>query len=238
MLTLYGMGSPNILKVVLALEELGLDYEARHVAVVAGEQFEPAFQALNPFGKVPVLVDGETVLFESGAILIYLAEREGRLLPASGPARYEVIKWLMAQMASVGPILGQLNHLSMMPADLAPYALDRFRNAGMRIYRALEGRAASSPWMGGADYSIADAAIWPWVRYLTGHGLKWEDYPALGAWRAKVAERPATAKAEAAMARFAPADVSSGQTATTEQFDRFFDRSRPGPKPDYSFLQR
>src|SRR5262245_52670135 len=116
-LTLYGMSSPNVVKVAIMLEELELPYQLKHVAVFKGEQFNPEFLAMNPLGKVPVLVDPRLgkPLAESGAILIYLAEREGKLLPAQGPDRYEVLQWVMVQMASIGPMFGQLNHFQILP---------------------------------------------------------------------------------------------------------------------------
>jgi GSH-dependent disulfide-bond oxidoreductase len=238
MLELYGMGSPNVLKIVLALEELELAYRTHHVAVLRLEQFEPGFLALNPLGKVPVLVDAEQTVFESGAILIYLAERYGRLLPASGPARYEALKWLMVQVANVGPTLGQLNHFVMMPADTSPYALDRFREQGRRLYRLLDDRLSQTEWLAGSAYGIADVATWPWVKYLAAHGFDWSEHPALDAWRQAVAARPAATRALARMRDFSGADVAASVDATPEAFDRFFGRSSPGPAPDYSVLTR
>jgi GSH-dependent disulfide-bond oxidoreductase len=238
MIEVHGMGSPNVLKVLLALEELGLEYRTRHVAVLRLEQFTPEFLALNPLGKAPVLVDGEQTVFESGAILIYLAERYGGLLPSEGPARYEALQWLMVQVANVGPMLGQLNHFVMLPADTSPYALARYREQARRVYRVLEERLATSPWLGGANFGVADAATWPWVKYLAAHGFDWGDHPAIEAWRGKIAARPAAARALARMKDFVTADMAAGAEARPEELDRFLARTTPGPTPDFSVLAR
>ena len=233
MIDLYGMSSPNVLKIVLMLEELGLPYRLHHVAVHRSEQFDPGFLAMNPLAKVPVLVDdrlGEPI-FESGAILIYLAETEGLLLPAGGPARSAVLKWLMAQVANVGPLLGQLNHFNMMPADENQYALSRYRDQAARIYGVLDARLAASPWLGGADYSIADIATWPWASYVDRHGFSWDRWPALKTWLDLIAARPAAKRATEATGQFRSADMAARAAATPEHFDRFFWRSTPGPPP-------
>ncbi len=136
-LVLHGMNSPNVIKCVLMLEECGLDYELRHVAVFAQEQFAPEFLAMNPLGKVPVLVDprlGQPIA-ESGAILHWLAEREGKFLPANQPARADVMWWLMVQMANVGPMLGQFTHFNLVPQGSEPYAHGRYGAIAERLYR-------------------------------------------------------------------------------------------------------
>jgi GST-like protein len=147
-LTLHGMGSPNVTKCVLMLEECGLDYELRHVAVFGQEQFTPAFLALNPLGKVPVLEDLllGVPLAESGAILHYLAEREGKFFPAAQPARAEVMQWLMVQMANIGPMFGQVNHFRLvMKSGTHPYAEGRYVAAAERLYRLLDERLGVWP---------------------------------------------------------------------------------------------
>jgi len=163
-LVLYGGGSPNVRKVGIMLEELGLPYELRHVNVFSGEQFAPQFLAMNPIGKVPVLVDPALgrPLFESGAILFYLAERHGKFFPADGAARYEVMQWLMVQMAAVGPMFGQLTHFRIvLRPGSEPYAEGRYAAQAERIYRVLDTRLAAHPWIAGDDYSIADMATYP-----------------------------------------------------------------------------
>lgn len=232
-LTLYGMNSPNVRKVALMLEELGLPHDLVHVAVFRGEQFTPEFLALNPLGKVPVLIDPALgmPLAESGAILLYLAEAHGRFLPAEQPARAEVMQWIMVQMASVGPQFGQLNHYQMQEQDAVQgtighaYALGRFREAARRLYRLLDDRLATRDWIAGGAYSIADIATWPWATYLEDHGLDPQAHPALIRWRDRIAARPAVARmlertqaafaAPAAGATATTATLSSGRTART-----------------------
>lgn len=162
-LIVYGMHSPNVRKVLIMLEELDLPYELRHVAVFKGEQFAPDFLVMNPLGKVPVLVDPRLgrPLAESGAILVWLAERSGRFLPTEGPARYEAMQWLMVQMASIGPMLGQLNHFQLLPAGSEPYGLGRYAAQAERLYRLIDDRLATQEWLAGDAYSIADIATYP-----------------------------------------------------------------------------
>jgi len=239
MITLYGCGSPNVRKVVIMLEELGLEYEISFVAVMNGGQFEPSFLALNPLGRVPVLVDsdgpaGEPV-FESGAILIYLAEAYGRedLLPALGRERYAVIKWLMLQMANIGPIFGQHNHFIITPDHATSYAARRYREQAARLYRFLDARLADVPWLAGGNYSIADIATYPWALYVERHGMDWEELPHLRAWRDRIEARPALARVNATMQRFVADDMKYAGEATQESLNRFFWREgEDGPQVD------
>src|SRR5262249_35185322 len=153
----------------------------------------------NPFAKVPVLVeDGlDTPIFESGAILIYLAETYGSpLLPASGPARWEALTWLIAQMANVGPMLGQHSHFRHDPSR-APYAAERFRHTAAEIYRILDRRLGEAAYLAGDAYSVADIATYPWARYLKRHGMREDECPHLVAWMARIAGRPAVGRAAA-----------------------------------------
>jgi GST-like protein len=239
--TLYGMASPNVRKVGILLEELGIDYALRHVAVFSGEQFDPAFLALNPLGKVPVLVDHEagTTIFESGAILFSLAERHGAFLPASGAARYETMQWLMVQMASIGPMFGQHNHFSLLPAGSEPYSAARYATQAQRLYRLLDDRLTGRDWIAGDAYSIADIAIWPWALYLEQHGFIASDHPSLIQWRDRIGVRPAIARSAA---RFSEAyDDSTRQSlrsATQEDLDRFFARPEHAPPVDYPRAMR
>ncbi len=237
-LILHGMGSPNVTKVVIMLEECGLDYELRHVAVFAQEQFAPDFLKLNPLGKVPVLEDSRLSipLAESGAILLYLAEREGRFLPAAQPARAEVMQWLMIQMANIGPMLGQVNHFSIVQRRGShPYAEARYLAAAEKLYRLLDTRLAAHEWIAGGDYSIADMAIQPWANYLEPHGFDSAAYPALLRWRAAVASRPGVARAliRADQAFTAPAERTR-KAASNEDLDRFFGRTDKVPPADFS----
>jgi GST-like protein len=192
------MSSPNVHKVAIMLHELGLPYRFRYVRLTAEEQFTPDFLAMNPLGKVPVLVDeaprsGESqTVFESGAILFYLAEREGRFLPEAGPERTEVMKWLMVQMANVGPIFGQLTHFLRFAPDGNDYSKSRFYTFAGRIYDMLDRRLSEQAYLAGDTYSIADIATYPWVSlYHETHGMSWDDHPHLRAWCDELGARPA-----------------------------------------------
>lgn len=238
---LHGMNSPNVVKAILMLEECELDYELRHVAVFAQEQFTPAFLALNPLGKVPVLEDSRLgrPLAESGAILFWLAEREGKFLPATQPGRAEVMQWLMVQMANVGPLLGQLNHFSIvLRPGTEPYAEGRYRAVAEKLYRILDERLANREWIAGGDYSIADMAIHPWSTYLEWHGFDAAAHPALVEWRARIAERPAVRRAHARIAaEFNPEVDRTRKAASHEDLDRFFGRTEKMPEVDFSMVQ-
>lgn len=228
MITLYGMSSPNVLKVTILLEELGLGYQFEHVNVFSGDQRSDTFLAMNPNGRVPVLVDSKTGItsFESGAILLYLAETYGRFLPTAGPLRYDVTKWLMWQMASMGPLLGQLNHFGNN-ADIAasnPYALKRYRREAKRIYGVINTQLATSTWLAGDDYSVADIATYPWIDYLEPHGFSLTDFPALEQWQAKISKRDAVVRARAQMADVRKADEQFYAAASPEDIKRFFGR--------------
>jgi len=239
-LTLHGMGSPNVTKVIIMLEELGLVYELRHVAVFAQEQYDPAFLRLNPIGKVPVLEDPRLgiPLAESGAILLWLAEREGRFLPTDQPARAEVMQWLMIQMANVGPMLGQFNHFNLVPPGSEPYAHGRYGAIAGKLYRDLDSRLAAHEWLAGHDYSIADIATQPWAYYLERHGFDAAEYPALVAWRERIARRPAVQRALARAAEaFDDVATRTRKSATAEDLDRFFNRTEKVPGKDYSIVK-
>lgn len=206
-MTLYGMSSPNVIKILIMLEELGQDYRFEHVDLFSEGQFDDAFRALNPNSKVPVLeVDGEPPIFESGAILIYLAERYDRFLPASGPERYDVLKWTLLQVATVGPQLGQLNHFSNFAPSGQDYALGRYRREAQRIYSLLDERLAQSPYLAGTDYSIADIATFPWSDYLEKQGFDPSTYSSLQRWRDAIERREAVQRARASVADILTAD--------------------------------
>lgn len=239
-LILHGMQSPNVIKVILMLEECGLDYELRHTAVFSQAQFEPEFLAMNPLGKVPVLQDpklGQPV-FESGAILFWLAEREGKFLPTAQPARSEVMQWLMVQMANYGPMLGQLNHFNIAPPDTAPYAKARYAAIAERLNRLFDERLQTREWIAGGEYSIADMATQPWAYYVERHGFDPAQFPALIEWRNRIEARPATQRA---MARVSEAfdDVANRtrKGASQEDLDRFFGRTETVPVTDYSAVK-
>lgn len=221
MIDLYGMGSPNVVKVYLALEEMGLAYKAIPVDVFGGAQFDPAFLKLNPNAKVPLIVDhegpgGDYTVFESGAILLYLAEKTGKFLPKDMAARYDVIQWMMVQMTGVGPMFGQHVHFLRFAPPGNEYAQSRYRTQALRVLDTLEGRLAEKPFLGGSEYSIADMATFPWARNvgpLFGKDVE-AKYPKIMAWVAGIAARPAVVKALAAVD-----DVRAKTTA--------FDKAKP-----------
>jgi len=199
MITLHTWSTPNGFKVSIALEELGLPYRVRPVNIGADEQFHPDFLKISPNNKIPAIVDEDTGLsvFETGAILVYLAEKTGRFLPASGPERYKVLEWLNWQMGGLGPMLGQLGHFSVFAKEKVPYAIDRYTNEAKRLLKVLDTQLSKNAYVAGADYSIADMAVFPWINGLIV-SYKQEallaDYPHIRSWFDKIAARPAVQK--------------------------------------------
>jgi GSH-dependent disulfide-bond oxidoreductase len=196
MIRLHTWATPNGRKVSIALEELGLAYEARPIDIGKDEQFHPRFLELNPNNKIPVIEDSNgpdgrsLVLFESGAILIYLAEKTGRLLPLEPHARYRTFQWLMFQMGAVGPMFGQTHHFRRH-APNEKYGLERYTKETHRLYRVLDGVLAKSAYIAGADYSIADIATYPWIARFELHDLRWGEVPHVKRWFDSVGSRPA-----------------------------------------------
>lgn len=197
MIEVYSWATPNGHKVHVMLEECGLPYRAIAVDIGAGEQFGPAFLALSPNNKIPALVDpdgpgGQPIhLFESGAILLYLAGKTGRFLPADVLGKYEVLQWLMFQVGGVGPMLGQAHHFRLYAPQKIPYAIERYANEARRLYGVMDKRLAKSKYLGGPAYSIADIAVFPWLRSWKNQGIDWNDFPHLKGWFDEVAGRPA-----------------------------------------------
>lgn len=231
MITLYAADSPNVLKVFLALEEMALPYRTVPIDVMAGAQFDPTFRGLSPNAKVPVIVDEygpgaeRLTIFESGAILIYLADKAGRFLPSSDVARSEAIQWLMLQLTSIGPMFGQFMHFFRYAPPGTDYALARYRTQVFQLLDVLEMRLEQSEWLGGKDYSIADIATLPWARALPrvfGAGIE-ADYPRLMQWVARIATRPAAVRAYAAGEDIAKRTTSS-ENGVPQILDRVFGR--------------
>jgi GST-like protein len=197
MIEVYSWATPNGHKVHIMLEECGLPYRAHAVDIGAGDQFKPGFLAISPNNKIPAITDpdgpgGKPIhLFESGAILLYLAAKTGRFLPDDLAAKYEVLQWLMFQMGSVGPMLGQAHHFRIYAPEKIPYAIERYTNEAKRLYGVMNKRLAKSRYIGGPDYGIADMAIFPWLRSWKNQGIEWVDYPHLKGWFDEVAARPA-----------------------------------------------
>jgi GSH-dependent disulfide-bond oxidoreductase len=206
MIEVYSWATPNGHKVHIMLEECGLPYRVIPVDIGAGEQFRPEFLAISPNNKIPAIVDsqgpdgGPISLFESGAILIYLAAKTGRFMPESINARYEVLQWLMFQMGSVGPMLGQAHHFRVYAPEKIDYAINRYTNEARRLYGVMDKRLARSRYIGGTQYSIADIAIFPWLRSWKNQGIDWDDYPHLRGWFDEIAGRPAVVRGVAVLA--------------------------------------
>jgi GST-like protein len=195
MIQLYTWGTPNGKKVSIMLEEIGMAYEVHPVNIAEGEQFKPEYLAINPNNKIPSIIDTEGpggkpfTLFESGAILMYLAEKSGRLLPADMQPRYTVIQWLMFQMGGVGPMFGQANYFYRQQ-EKVPFAIERFHKEALRLYGVLNKELGQREFLPG-DYSIADIATYPWVWRHEMHHVKLEDFPSVKRWYDAISARPA-----------------------------------------------
>ena len=197
MIEVFSWPTPNGHKVHIMLEECGLPYKAIPVNIGSGEQFKAEFLRISPNNKIPALVDpqgpdGKPIsLFESGAILVYLAAKTGRFLPRSDRARYEVLEWLMFQMGGVGPMLGQNHHFRQYAPEKLEYAINRYTNEAKRLYSVIDRRLSNSRFLGGKDYSIADMATFPWLRNWQNQGIVLAEYPHLEKWFHLIAGRPA-----------------------------------------------
>lgn len=184
---LYTWATPNGRKVSIALEEMALDYDVHPVHIGKDEQFAPDFLAISPNNKIPALVDGQRSLMESGAILLYLAEKTGQL---GGTDRWTTLQWLMLQMGGVGPMLGQANHFLRFNTGKSAYAEQRYAGEAARLYGVLDRRLSASEYLAGT-YSIADIATWPWIASWPWHRIDWADYPNLQRWFVAIANRDA-----------------------------------------------
>ena len=188
MIELHSMPTPNGQKVMIMLEETGLEWEHKLVNIRKGEQFSPEFLKLSPNNKIPAIVDtdgpggGRYTMMESGAILIYLAEKTGQFMPTDARARYDVMQWLMFQMGHVGPMFGQQNHFNNYAPEKIPYAQDRYNNEVARLYKVIDNRLAESEYLGAAEYSIVDMATYPWVKGWKDRGLDLDAHPHYKRW--------------------------------------------------------
>jgi GST-like protein len=233
MITLYGMGSPNVVKVYIALEELALPYEVKPVDVFTGQQFGDGFLKLNPNAKVPVIVDPDGpggkpyTCFESGAILLYLADKTGKLLPSDKAARFDAIQWLMTQMSTVGPMFGQFVHFVRFAPAGNDYSKSRYLTQAVRVTEVIDRRLGGNAYLAGAEYSIADVATYPWLRNvpaLLGADVA-AKFPNVTRWVKAIDERPAVKKALAAV------DAVRAQTtpfdkAEPQNLDKVFGRGQ------------
>lgn len=197
MIQVYSWATPNGHKVHIMLEELGLAYQAHAVNIGAGDQFKPEFLAISPNNKIPAILDedgpdGKPIsLFESGAILLYLAGKTGRFLPEDVRGKYETLEWLMFQMGGVGPMLGQAHHFRIYAPEKIEYAVNRYTNEAKRLYGVLDKRLADRAYVAGEDYTIADIAIWPWLRSWKNQGIELTDFPHVQRWFETIESRPA-----------------------------------------------
>ncbi|MEX0448280.1 glutathione binding-like protein [Spiribacter sp. 221] len=210
MIDVYSWPTPNGHKVHIALEELGLEYNVHGINIGQGDQFGEDFLRISPNNKIPAITDsegpdGEPIsLFESGAILIYLAEKTGRLMPQDTRARYETLEWLMFQMGGLGPMLGQAHHFRQYAPESIDYAINRYTNEASRLYGVMDRRLADRDWLAGGEYTIADIACYPWIRPHENQGQSLDDYLNLKRWYDAISERAAVQRGVAVLADARP----------------------------------
>jgi GST-like protein len=227
MIDLYTWPTPNGHKIHIALEELSLPYAVHAVDIGEGDQFKPEFLKISPNNRIPAIVDQDgpkgkpLALFESGAILIYLAEKTGKLLAPKGNARYAALQWLMFQMASIGPMLGQAHHFRTYAPEKIPYAIERYTNEAKRLYGVLDRRLGEAEYLAG-DYGIADIATYPWLRYWERQGVVLSDYPNVQRWFQAIEARPAVQRGVQVLADRA----NKQQTFTDRQRDILFGKTQ------------
>ena len=193
MIDLYTWNTPNGRKVSIMLEEIELPYETHPINIAQDDQFAPEFLAISPNNKIPAIVDRDNgrSMMESGAILMYLAEKTGKLMPTDEDGRWRVMEWLMMQMGSVGPMLGQTHHFVKYNSGKAPYAEERYLNENKRIYGVLDRRLGECAYLAGDDYTIADIATWPWIARWDWQTMNLDDTPNVKRWYLELAARPA-----------------------------------------------
>ena len=206
MIQVYSWATPNGHKVHIMLEECGLPYVVLPIDIGAGDQFEPRFLSISPNNKIPAIVDPDgpdeqpISLFESGAILLYLAGKTGQFMPTGVREKYEVLQWLMFQMGGVGPMLGQAHHFRIYAPQKIGYAIERYTNEAKRLYGVMNRPLARSKYIAGPHYSIADIAVFPWLRSWKNQGIDWNDYPHLRGWFDEIENRPAVKRGVAVLA--------------------------------------
>jgi GST-like protein len=198
MIDAYSWPTPNGHKIHIMLEETGLPYKVHAVNIRSGDQFKPEFLRISPNNKIPAIVDSDgpggkpITLMESGAILIYLAGKSGRFLPKSDRGKFEALEWLMFQMASVGPMMGQANHFRSNAApEKIEYAINRYSNEVKRLHGVMERRLGQVDHLGGNEYTIADIAVWPWLRSSERNGIDWNEFPRVKSWFDRIGQRDA-----------------------------------------------
>jgi len=193
----YSWATPNGHKIHIMLEELGLEYKAIPIDIGAGDQFTPEFLAISPNNKIPAIVDSDgpggkpLALFESGAILFYLAEKTGKFLPLDPVGRYTTMQWLMFQMGGVGPMLGQAHHFRIYAPEKIEYAVNRYSNEAKRLYGVMDKQLGVTRYLAGNEYSIADIATFPWTRSWKNQGIELDEFPKVKRWFDEISARPA-----------------------------------------------
>jgi len=230
MIDFYALTSPNVQKIYIMLEETKLPYKEHFVDVWKGDQYSPDFIKINPNSKIPAIVDHDGLggkpmtIFESGAILMYLAEKSGKFMPTDPAQKYEVLQWLFFQVTAIGPSFGQFTHFKMFaPKDVDhSYSVSRHHTEVKRLYEVMEKRLAKTKFLAGDEYTIADIAAFPWTRNHDMQGVKWEDNPNLARWFKAIDERPAVKAALAKVGQI----KSNRETANDDQKDRFFNRGK------------
>jgi GST-like protein len=232
MIDLYGMGSPNVVRIYIALEEMGLPYQVKPVDVFKGEQFAAEFRKLNPLAKVPVIVDHEGpagkpyTVFESAAILLYLADKTGKLLPADKAGYFDALQWMIKAVTTLGPMFGQYVHFMRFAPKGNDYSVSRYRTQVHRVFDVAEERLGTAAWIGGGEYSIADVAWFPWARALPALlGDDAKKYPKVAAWAEKIAARPAVARALAKVDEVR-AQTTAFDKAEADTLDKVFGRGQ------------
>jgi len=197
MIDVYSTATPNGHKVHIMLEECGLPYRVHHINIGEGDQFKPEFLAISPNNKIPAIVDPDgpdgkpMSLFESGAILVYLASKVGKFLGNTDREKFTTLQWLMFQMGGVGPMLGQTHHFRIYAPEKIEYAVNRYTNEAKRLYGVIDKQVAKHRFLAGDEYTIADIATFPWLRSWKNQGIDWADYPHAKRWFDEIADRPA-----------------------------------------------
>lgn len=233
MIDVYFWTTPNGYKATIMLEEVGLAYRVVPVDIAKGDQFAPEFLKISPNNKIPAIVDRDgpdnkpLALFESGAILMYLAEKTGRLMPSAMRPRYEVIQWLMFQMANIGPMLGQAHHFRRYAPEKIGYAISRYTGEARRLYGVMDRRLAEAPYLAG-DYSIADIATFPWTRSYRAQGITLEEFPNVKRWFDAIDARPAVKKGLAVLKE--EAEEALRRIASEESWEVLFGSRQFGQK--------
>jgi GST-like protein len=228
MIDFYALTSPNVQKIFIMLEECGLPYNIKPVDVWAGEQFSAEFAKINPLLKVPAIVDSDGpggkpyAVIESGAILIYLAEKTGKFIPHEPAARYDTLQWLIVQVANLGPMSGQHVHFSKFAGSGHDYSASRYRTQVLKLFDLYEQRLSARPFVAGSEYTIADIAAWPWLRNFELLGIDAGKFPAIKKWVDTIAAREAVKRALAQVGTL----KSVRDKASDDQKDRFFGRGK------------